>query len=200
MIPVVLLAVGVLFASILPTGIYIYAERRSRRNWLDAKIGRKRAPLLVHVASWTGLMLGQLAIPFLFVAGECAFILFGLAKVGRAGGMISFAILALALSVIAQVLASLRLFPASIRLLANDANIAARTKSAASTLTLANLFAIASSGLAYAVVLAGGSGHPIDRVARAWLYYGVVVPVVIFAAAGLVQAALVARAGRAARG
>ncbi len=199
MIPIVLALIGVFFVSVLPTGIYLYAEKRSRRNWIDAAGTRKRAPFLVHVAAWTGLLLGQLAIPWLLVAGECGLLLFGLAKIGRASGMISFTLIALLVAVVVQSLMSLRLFPMSIRLLANDAKLLARSRSVALGLAFANLLALAGSGLAYMVVIAMKSGHPIDRVTKATLYYGVIIPVAVFAVVGLVQAALVARAGRAGR-
>src|SRR5450755_1180961 len=121
MIPVVLALLGVLFVSVIPTGVYLYAEKRSRRHWVDATSGRKRAPFVVHLAAWTGLLLGQLAIPWLLVAGECGLILFGLAKIGRASGMIPVALITLGIAVVVQSLMSLRLFPMSVRLLANDA-------------------------------------------------------------------------------
>jgi hypothetical protein len=88
----------------------------------------------------------------------------------------------------------------SIRMLANDAKMLARSKSVAITLGLANLLALGASGLSYMVVLASRSGHPIDRVAKMWLYYGVIVPIAAFAVIGLLQAMLVARAGREKRG
>jgi len=200
MIPVVLAVIAFLFVSLLPTGVYLYAEKRSRRHWVDDRSGRKRAPFVVHLASWTGLLLGQLSIPWLLVAGECVLIVMGLARVGRASGMIYVSVVALGVAAVLQTLASLRLFPMSIRMLANDAKMLARSKSVAITLAGANLLALAASGLSYMVVLASKSGHPIDRVAKMWLYYGVIVPVAAFAAIGLLQAALVARAGREKRG
>jgi hypothetical protein len=110
--------------------------------------------------------------------------------------MIPVVLVTLGVAVIVQSLMSLRLFPMSVRLLANDAKLLARSKSVAIGLAFANLLALGGSGLAYVVVLAMRSGHPIDRVTRLTLYYGVIIPVAIFAAIGLVQAALVARAGR----
>lgn len=197
MIPIVLALVGALFVSVLPTAVYLYVERRGRRSWADAATGRKRAPLLVHFASWSGLLFGQLAVPWLLVAGECALLWFGLAKIGRASASITFTLGALALAVVFQSIASLRLFPLSVRLLANDPKRAARSRSVAVTLAIANLFGLASSGLGYSVLLAMRSGHPIDRVTKATLYYGVILPVAVFAVVGLVQAIVVAGAGRA---
>jgi hypothetical protein len=192
MIPIILAAFAFLLFSIVPTATYLYVEGRSRRHWVDAASGRKKAPALVRLAAWSSLFVSQLALPALLIPVECGAVLFALSKLGRASLGGSAVLVLLGLSAILQVVMCVRLFPLGIRLLARDQKLATRAKSAARAIGFVNLLGLASAGLVYALMLTG-MFHPIVRVT---LYFGVVIPMAIFAGIGLVQALFVGQAGR----
>ena len=204
MLPVIAGVFAFLMLSIVPTATYLYVEKRCRRHWSSAanatftgvagKAVRIRAPLFVRAAAWWSMAVGQLAIPWLIVPGACGAILYTLAKVGR--GSVSATALIAGLGVVAllQSVVVFRLFPLGIRLLARDAKSRARARSVAVSLGFVSLLALAMTGLTYMLLQVPGFLNPIVRVT---LFYGVVIPIAVFAALGLVQSVVVARAGRA---
>ena len=207
MLPVIAGVFAFLMLSIVPTATYLYVERRCRRHWIETKDAshvsfavaagrapRTRAPLLVRIAAWWSMAVGQLAIPWLVVPGACGLVLYTLAKVGRSSFSSSALIVGLGVAALLQSIFVFRLFPLGIRLLARDAKARARTRSVAVSLAVVNLLALAMSGLTYALLHVPGFLNPIVRVT---LFYGAVIPIAVFAVLGLVQSLVVARAGRA---
>jgi hypothetical protein len=203
MLPVIAGVFAFLMLSIVPTATYLYVEKRCRRHWSDAsnasftgvagKAVRVRAPLFVRIAAWWSMAVGQLAIPWLIVPGACGTILYALDKVGRSSFSATALVAVLGVVAVLQSVFVFRLFPLGIRLLARDAKAEARARSVAVSLGGVSVLALATTGLTYMLLHVPGFLNPIVRVT---LFYGVVIPIAVFAALGLVQSLVVARAGR----
>ncbi len=186
------------FFSIVPTATYFYTERRTRPNWIETSVvgGSKtaRAPILVRLAAWGSLALGQLAIPWLIVPAACAVVLFGLGQVGAATTTLWIVLPFLGVSAVLQSIVAFRLFPFGIRLLARDKSIRARSRSVAGMLVAVNLVALAAAGLGFALIHIPRFVHPVLAMV---LRVGIVLPVALFGALGLASALLVTVAGSA---
>jgi hypothetical protein len=188
------------FFAIVPTATYLYTERRTRPNWVEAsaaggaKAGRVRAPIAVRLAAWGSLALGQLAIPWLIVPAACAVVLFGLGQVGAATTTLWIVLPFLGVAAVLQSIVAFRLFPFGIRLLARDKSIAARSRSVAGMLVAVNLVALAAAGLGFALIHVPRFVHPVLAMV---LRVGIVLPVAFFGALGLASALLVTVAGSA---
>jgi hypothetical protein len=188
---------GLLFAAILPTCLYLYVEPRGRLQWAaegDTPATR-RAPWLVRVTAWLSFVVGQLAIPWLLVPAGCAGLVYLQSQLG-AGRPVGLTVtVTLGFAALVQSLLALRLVPLGIRLLSRDARTAGRAAAVART-----------HGLASAIVLGGcvALGWAIATVPRfvqPWL--GVVLlwaalrPVMAYACVCLLHAWLLGRCARA---
>jgi hypothetical protein len=206
MLPLLAVATVVFFFSIVPTATYLYAERRSRAQWVEAVDAtgvdadrttrpRARAPIAVRAAAWGSLALGQLAIPWLLVPGACVVVLLGLGKVGAATTTLWIVLPFLAVAAALQAIVAFRLFPFGIRLLARDKAIRVRARSVAGMLVAVNLAAVSAAGLGFALIHIPRLVHPVLATV---LRVGIVLPVAVFGVLGLASALLVVAAGYAA--
>ncbi len=188
----VLAAVGVLAAGLLPTCLYLYVEPRGRRLW--AKDGettptspsQRSAPMLVRATAWLGFVLGQLAIPWLLVPVGCGALLYWQAKLGFARPM-AFALTAsVAVMALVQAVLALRLLPLSVRLLMRNVPAAAAGRSRSRALANASVLGGAFV-LSWAIASIPGIVHPWLGMALGW---AVLRPVMGYAVACLLHAAL----------
>jgi hypothetical protein len=179
--------------ALVPTITYLYVEKRSRKHWLDAASGRKNAPIFVRVVAWWSLAIGQLALPWLLVPATCGTVLFTLAKLGKSSTSGTLLIGALGIAAIAQAIYALRLFPFAIRLLARDAKLRKRGTGFAISFGIVQLVALGAAGLTFTLLRVPGFLNPIVRMT---VYYGAIIPVLVFSGIGLVIAALGAGASK----
>jgi hypothetical protein len=195
----VVATVGAVFATILPTCVYLYVEPRCRRHWAAASgeptsAGRK-APGLVRLTAWLSFAIGQLAIPWLFVPAACAVLLYLQAKLPVAQPLGLGATVSVGVAGLVQSLLAVGLLPLGVRLLARDAKLvaAAATRARRSAMVSAGLL-VGGLVLSWAMTAMPSLVHPWLRVALAW---AALRPVIVYAAACLLHAMLLGRCARA---
>jgi len=188
--PVAIVAVllGLSCAAILPTCVYLYVEPRGRLNWATPGDSpeRRRAPVLVRVAAWTSLAMGQLALPWLAVPIGCGALIYLQAQLGilRPAGLV-VSVLALAMS-LAEVLVSVGLWPLGIRLLVRGERLADRVRRRARLVLAASAATIGTGGLVS--WLLSGSPRLVHPWLRAVLERAAIWPIEVYAAVCLVHA------------
>jgi hypothetical protein len=188
---------GVLFAAILPTCLYLYVEPRGRRQWaaLGDSPATRKAPPLVRFTAWLSFLVGQLALPWLLVPAACAVLLYLQTKlgVGRPVGMA--ATVAVGVGALVQSLLALRLLPLGVRLLARDAKLSARASGRARLHALVSAAVLGGCGLlSWAMATVPNFVHPWLRTALVWTALR---PVMAYAAVCLLHAMLLGRCARA---
>lgn len=184
---------GVILGAILPTALYLYVEPRGRRQWAVAgdSADTRRAPALVRLTAWLSFAVGQLAIPWLFVPVVCGVLLFLQLKLGFGRPVGMGVTVAVGLAGLVQSIASLRLLPLGVRMLARDPKLAARAASRARWHAMASAGVLgAMLALGWAIATIPSFVHPWLRAALLWTALR---PVAAYAAVCLLHAALLGR-------
>jgi hypothetical protein len=196
-VPIVAALLGLLFAGLVPTCLYLYVEPRGRLAWGAAGVrggADRRAPLLVRAAAWASFAIGQLGVPWLAIPALCVGFLVLQAKLGLVRPVPAFAIGSLAAMGLVQALIAVRLIPLGVQLLMHSDRAWSRLRVIARTLGIAHgavLAACALVGLGIGAV--PGVVHPWLRTALDW---AALRPVMACAVAGILHALLLDQCAR----
>jgi len=197
---VVAAVLGVVFAAIVPTCLYLYVEPRGRLHWATAgdTPATRRAPGLVRLTAWLSFVVGQLALPWLLVPAGCAVLAYFQTKLG-AGRPIGLGVtVMLGVAALAQSLLALRLVPLGVHLLSRNARTAAGATAIARTHGRASATILAGClGIGWAIATVPRFVHPWLAVVLVW---GALRPVMAYALLCLLQAWLLGRCARALAG
>jgi hypothetical protein len=187
---------GLLLATIVPTGLYLYVEPRGRRHWATAgdSAAKRRAPALVRLTAWLSFAVGQLAIPWLLVPVACAVLLYLQMKLGARPVGLAVTVAA-GVAALVQSLLALRLLPLGVKLLVRNEKACARARGRARWSGFVSATVLGGAMLlSWAITTIPNFVHPWLRVALAWTALR---PVMAYAALCLLHAMLLGRCARA---
>jgi hypothetical protein len=180
---------GLLFAAILPTCLYLYVEPRGRRQWATTgdTPSTRRAPIFVRLTAWLSFVVGQLALPALLIPAACAALVYLQLQLGRGRPLGLALTVVVGLAALVQALFALRLIPLGVRLLSGDP----RTVRSSRTSALVSAVVLGGSlVLSWTIATVPNFVHPWLAVALVWTALR---PVTAYAAVCLFHALLLGR-------
>ncbi len=195
-IPLLAVVLGLLFAAVLPTCLYLYVEPRGRLAWgaQGDSPETRRAPAVVRFAAWLSFALGQLAVPWFLVPAACAGLLVLQAKLGAVLSLGAGATVLVGTMGLVQALLALGLIPLGVKLLSRSDHVWSRLAAIARAGGVASGVVLAAGALLFlGMDAAPGAVHPWLRTALVWTALR---PVMAYAALGVFHAVLLGRCAR----
>jgi hypothetical protein len=187
-------AAALALASVLPTCLFLYVEPRGRKLWAregDSPSDR-RAPVFVRATAWMSFLLGQLAIPWLVIPVVCGVLLYLQARLGIWKPVAMASTATAGVLALVQTALAVRMIPIGVRLLMRDARGVAVSHTRFAAMASASVLGGAAA-LAWAITNVPRFVNPWLGTALDW---AVLRPEMVYGAACLVHALVLARCAR----